>query len=41
MSEERRIRLVGQINIYRICRREEYGRYVLTEKIGLELDFLV
>ena len=37
--EEHRIRLVGQINIYRIYHREDHGRYVLTIKkdLGLEL----
>ena len=30
IAEEHRIRLVGQINIYRIYHREDHGRYVLT-----------
>ena len=31
IAEEHRIRLVGQINIYRIYHREGHGRYVLTK----------
>jgi hypothetical protein len=40
--EEHRIRLVGQINIYRIYHREDHGRYVLTNnnKIDLELELI-
>ena len=37
IAEERRIRLVDQINICRICHREDRERYVLTEQIGVGL----